>query len=276
MAVPRNAPCPCGSGKKFKLCHGTTRSEDHAYARREAALEEARELALLFPFLRPRGRRLLAHADRAAAGLGDGEGPPEELVEGLASRVGDRERRRLVASYARLCPDPWAGLVRDLGDHELAKRLIVEGAVRAAIAERRIPPRRMLSAVETADDILGCPETALPFLLAPQYVWTVLEASCVLEALDWSEARTEHELRALDELASAWTTRVHQDRVRALARHIRRRLPIDGFPRTSRLLAEGAAEVERDAEFVHEVASTLLVLYVRRLAAFDTALPLAG
>ena len=20
--VPRNAPCPCGSGKKFKLCHG--------------------------------------------------------------------------------------------------------------------------------------------------------------------------------------------------------------------------------------------------------------
>jgi len=21
-ATPRNAPCPCGSGKKFKLCHG--------------------------------------------------------------------------------------------------------------------------------------------------------------------------------------------------------------------------------------------------------------
>ena len=21
--TPRNAPCPCGSGKKFKLCHGT-------------------------------------------------------------------------------------------------------------------------------------------------------------------------------------------------------------------------------------------------------------
>jgi preprotein translocase subunit SecA len=20
--VPRNAPCPCGSGKKFKQCHG--------------------------------------------------------------------------------------------------------------------------------------------------------------------------------------------------------------------------------------------------------------
>ena len=23
--TPRNAPCPCGSGKKFKLCHGSTR-----------------------------------------------------------------------------------------------------------------------------------------------------------------------------------------------------------------------------------------------------------
>jgi preprotein translocase subunit SecA len=20
--IPRNAPCPCGSGKKYKLCHG--------------------------------------------------------------------------------------------------------------------------------------------------------------------------------------------------------------------------------------------------------------
>jgi preprotein translocase subunit SecA len=24
--VPRNAPCPCGSGKKFKRCHGDPRS----------------------------------------------------------------------------------------------------------------------------------------------------------------------------------------------------------------------------------------------------------
>jgi preprotein translocase subunit SecA len=23
--TPRNAPCPCGSGKKFKLCHGANR-----------------------------------------------------------------------------------------------------------------------------------------------------------------------------------------------------------------------------------------------------------
>ena len=22
--TPRNAPCPCGSGKKFKMCHGTS------------------------------------------------------------------------------------------------------------------------------------------------------------------------------------------------------------------------------------------------------------
>jgi preprotein translocase subunit SecA len=21
-STPRNAPCPCGSGKKFKMCHG--------------------------------------------------------------------------------------------------------------------------------------------------------------------------------------------------------------------------------------------------------------
>ncbi|MFZ1488858.1 MAG: SEC-C metal-binding domain-containing protein [Ilumatobacteraceae bacterium] len=22
--TPRNAPCPCGSGKKYKLCHGAS------------------------------------------------------------------------------------------------------------------------------------------------------------------------------------------------------------------------------------------------------------
>jgi preprotein translocase subunit SecA len=22
--TPRNAPCPCGSGKKFKMCHGAS------------------------------------------------------------------------------------------------------------------------------------------------------------------------------------------------------------------------------------------------------------
>ena len=25
--VPKNAPCPCGSGKKFKMCHGKERAK---------------------------------------------------------------------------------------------------------------------------------------------------------------------------------------------------------------------------------------------------------
>jgi preprotein translocase subunit SecA len=24
-STPRNAPCPCGSGRKFKMCHGERR-----------------------------------------------------------------------------------------------------------------------------------------------------------------------------------------------------------------------------------------------------------
>jgi uncharacterized protein len=32
----RNDPCPCGSGKKFKRCHGEARSEDE---RRHSSLD---------------------------------------------------------------------------------------------------------------------------------------------------------------------------------------------------------------------------------------------
>jgi predicted O-linked N-acetylglucosamine transferase (SPINDLY family) len=40
-AIARNAPCPCGSGKRFKDCHGTTRSAAPAPASADALLAQA-------------------------------------------------------------------------------------------------------------------------------------------------------------------------------------------------------------------------------------------
>src|SRR5215472_11141386 len=40
-AIARNAPCPCGSGKRFKDCHGTSRSASAAPASAESLLASA-------------------------------------------------------------------------------------------------------------------------------------------------------------------------------------------------------------------------------------------
>src|SRR5215472_6854741 len=40
-AIARNAPCPCGSGKRFKDCHGTSRSASTAPASAETLLASA-------------------------------------------------------------------------------------------------------------------------------------------------------------------------------------------------------------------------------------------
>src|SRR5689334_2733820 len=40
-AIARNAPCPCGSGKRFKDCHGSSRSPSRAPASADALLASA-------------------------------------------------------------------------------------------------------------------------------------------------------------------------------------------------------------------------------------------
>ena len=39
MSTPRNAPCPCNSGKKFKRCCGATGAENDAGDEAESAVE---------------------------------------------------------------------------------------------------------------------------------------------------------------------------------------------------------------------------------------------
>src|SRR5262245_57870983 len=61
-AIARNAPCPCGSGKRFKDCHGTVGIRASAPASADSLLREA-QVALAH------GRPDTAHVllDRAIA-----------------------------------------------------------------------------------------------------------------------------------------------------------------------------------------------------------------
>lgn len=106
VAVARNAPCPCGSGLKYKKCHGQTRSEQWATRRRLEALAEVHDLGALFPFLRPQSAEALAFADRIADSLAEDDSVTTELGEEGLELVDESERRRLVTSYGPPIPAP--------------------------------------------------------------------------------------------------------------------------------------------------------------------------
>jgi len=73
VSVPRNAPCPCGSGLKYKKCHGLTRDQERALVTRLEALTDARELPRMFPSLRIAEAGVVAFTERAAGLLDDAE-----------------------------------------------------------------------------------------------------------------------------------------------------------------------------------------------------------
>ncbi|MGH3031327.1 MAG: SEC-C metal-binding domain-containing protein [Gaiellaceae bacterium] len=90
-AVPRNRPCPCGSGRKHKLCCGTTRTEQWELRRREEELTAAAHLAATIPLARPASVEFDAWADGLAAALG---GADEEKNARLAGRGSSGPHRR--------------------------------------------------------------------------------------------------------------------------------------------------------------------------------------
>jgi hypothetical protein len=265
--VPRNAPCPCGSGLKYKKCHGTTREA----AERLEALAEAHDLGALFPFLRPRGKAIEAFAERAVDQLGETEEIPSELVEEGTTLLDETERRRLVDVYSEEYPGPWGSLCEAVGDAALAERALVASSVRAAIGERRLPPRRVLVEVERLENELESPIKVLLFCLSPPSVWSIVDAMTAMSAGAEHERPSIEWLRAVDEVALERVGPEHDERVRALAGHIARRLPLPGLPRTSALLEQACAEVESDPELPRELACHLLAQYLAHLAAQEPA-----
>lgn len=266
MSVARNAPCPCGSGLKYKKCHGLTRGEEVALRRRLDALAEAHDLAAVFPFLRPEGVEVLAYAERVADELGDDEDVGPDHGERGLPLLSSEDRRRLVASYASRYPGPWQEVCEQVGDPDVAARGLAVGAIRAAIAERRLPLRGVLEEVEAARETIETPAKALLFCLQPSHVWALLDAFAAAEASAGAEEPGAW-LRAIDEVAWEQLDEEHGDRVRTLARHLARRLPLPGLPRASELLARGCDEVQHERDLADELAACLLTSYVVRLGA---------
>lgn len=231
--------CICGSGRPFRRCHGLRGSERRHLKRELHALGEVHDLALLFPFVRPKGTAIEAFADRLAAEMGDEprDSTPAEVAEGVRL-LSNGERRRLVRSWAGRYPDRWRKVCSEVGDAGLAERALVASSVRAAVADRIVCPPAVVAELD-GGALEGSPGAALALAIAPQAVWS------------YDEVLTRDD---------PTVTTQHVARVRVQASRLRGRLPFAGLPRASATLMSGCRLVADDAAAAG-VAALLLEAY---------------
>jgi hypothetical protein len=273
--VARNAACPCGSGRKYKLCCGTTRAEEQDLARRVAVVAEVAALALNFPRLRAGGAGFSAWADSVAAGELD-----DTAIEDGLRLLEPEERARIESAHAEEFPTVWRSLCADLGgDEELARHAVVAGAVLAAVRERQPPDPRVLTLLEESDDLGHDACETLAFALEPGDLWSVYETLQLEEALleipeelddDAYEVVWDSVMRAQ---AARLRTRWHDHRLKLLVSRLRAQLPLAEHPQASSALMAACEAFERDLSVRRRLATLLLA---DSLAVMHTDLPLAA
>ena len=254
--VPRNAPCPCGSGKKYKRC---CLDRERELLRRGDAFEELFGLASMFPLLRPDspefdawvGARREAEVTRAS-------------IEEAGALLPAAERERIVRAHAQEFPGVWRSLVDDLGDEAEAEEVVFIGAVVAALEEVRAVDPSVLELIEENEVILGNPVEALALALEATDLWSIAEATLADEALakipdvlddDAYEILWIATIEA--EAARLWSPR-HEGRLARLVERLSAQLPIAGRANASAVLADGCAGFERDEEVRFRLAAMLL------------------
>jgi hypothetical protein len=257
--VARNAPCPCGSGRKHKLCCGTTRTQERA---RKEALEILGALAAIFPLLRPDSAAFELWADAHA----DAPLTPA-LVDDALSTLNGTERERIAHAHAREFPEVWAGLVADVGDETDAEYAVLAGAVVAAMhEERRLDPWLLESmGAEVAQD----PAETLALCLDPCAFWNPVEAASVEAAL--ASARDDDWESVLDAEAGRLRTPQHDRRLALLVGRVHDQLPVHGFRRASRAIKAACDSFERDETVRAGLAAMLLDDALGALHLLDSA-----
>jgi hypothetical protein len=253
--TPRNAPCPCGSGRKHKLCCGTTRDQERA---RHRAIEELFGLPFRFPLLRPDSddfeNWLRAH--RA-------EPPTRELIETAVNVLSAAECGRIAGSYAAWFPQEWSLLRADVADEATVETVTLLGAIAASLAERPHPGSFVLGLLEDDPDVAD-PAEVLALCLEATDLWSVEEsaiADCAIAAI--SDELDEDEYArcwdaALERAAAHLLSGRHRRRLLVLANRLRHELPFEGFPRTSRAVDQACAALERNRHLHLRVSSMLL------------------
>lgn len=256
--VPRNAPCPCGSGRKYKLCCGLTRAQERELERRSGIVGELLALPKLFPLLRPESERFDAWVDEIWADAESLEATDEVLEEGVAL-LGDPERERIGRVYAEWFPDAWRSYVADLGDEALVQEAVVKGAVAAALGEQRDLDADLLELLERDDDLRSEPADLLTVVLEPCDLWGVHEAIALDEALPDSDEIEEEQWQAvISAQADRMLTEDHRRRLALLVERVRRQLPVRDSQEASAALERACEAFASDEGFRDRLAALLL------------------
>jgi len=263
MLLGRNDPCRCGSGRRFRLCHGRARKRVGLVDRELEALAYVHNLGALLPSLRADGEALEAFADRAAAELEAKSDIPIAVVEEGVALADEVARRRIVEGYAARYPERWRTICGDGG--AVAERALVASAVRGTIADRILPPRGLYEVIEK--ELRDSPGQALALLIRPSLVWSLEDATAAAEA---AMRQTDHSglwFEAVDDVARGRLERGHERRVRMLAGRVAAQLPIARLPRATSLVERGFKEARRSRTFARELAVVLLTSYVVQIGA---------
>jgi hypothetical protein len=259
-SVPRNAPCPCGSGRKHKLCCGTTRDEEWALTRAAEAVAAAAELPTLFPLARPDCKKFDAWAEPVLRRGFDESTPPTVIPEGVDALTRG-ERQRIARWLPESMPFAWEKLSRE-ADGEALCVAVLAGAVTAGLSERLGVERDLLELLDENGD--ADPLNALALALEPCDLWNPLElqrAEAALSSLDdelddeaWEAASAAVLGAEVERLAS----KRHRLRLVRLVGYVEAQLPSPEFPHASRLLAEACGQFRRDRKVRSQLAVYLL------------------
>lgn len=222
-------------------------------------LEELLALGALCPRLRPRDPEL----ERWLEDQGPGE-PTRELLEAALARIADDEPDATARRYSAEHPERWRAIVEELGDAEIAARLLTIGAVGAALREER---RLRASDLELIEDLRELREDTLEVLalvVEPCDLWSLFEAAETAAALAAIPPIRYGEAVAA-EASSRWTDD-HRARLDLLVERVRRQLPVDARALASATLAAACAAYANEPR----VRDTLPALLL------EDALPAAG
>jgi SEC-C motif len=252
--APRNAPCPCGSGRKFKRCCGADRVREEALEARLRTDVALALVALRVPRAIPVDKTFEEWADAFVAGKTDVR--PRESIALLP----EAEKARLLDVLGGLVPPTLSAEASGRQPEEVAAALLL-GAVGAGIADRRRGELDVdiLDLIGTDD-----PLEDLALAIGGECLWEWSDGEAVARELalipDWVDddvydVRWVAAHRALAErLRTGW----HEARLELLVRRVEEQLPVSGFPAASAALAEGCRRFAADGEFRAALAAALL------------------
>jgi SEC-C motif len=256
--APRNAPCPCQSGRKYKKCCGADRESELALERRIEALESIARLAFRSPQLLPAVDaydlwvgEVLARRRRPV---------PDEAIETL----GKQEIERIVTACFGLFREEWEELSGLVADEREALGALLAGAVAAGIRDCAPIGGGWIADIEDDEELASDPARSLGYLLEGEMLWEIADGDVATAALrrvpDWvdDDVYDVEFWVVLDATAAELGTDWHRARLARLVDRIRGELPFAGYPRATAALERACRRFVDDPAVPVRLAATLL------------------